>query len=69
MRAQLNNGILKEYSDNTIISIGECTGEDTYEIICDIPEDFQNEFFNYEAEIKEDKIIELKNTKNNIIFV
>ena len=63
MRAQVNNGILKEYPDNAIIAIGECIGEDTYEIICDIPEDFQNEFFNYEAEIKEDKIIELNKIK------
>ena len=59
MRAQLNQGVIKEYSFTTIIAIGECAGFATFEIECEIPENFENEFWEYEAVIKEEVIIQL----------
>ena len=59
MRAQINNGTLKEYPPNAIISLGTCTGVDTFEIECEVTEDFMENFYMYEAVILEDKIVNI----------
>lgn len=60
MRAQINNGIIKEYPDNAIISLGSCTGKDTFEIVCELTDEFISNFSQYEVEIFENQIINIK---------
>lgn len=63
MRAQLNQGKLNEYSPTTIICVGTCTGFATFEIVCQIPENFENEFWMYEGEVVNDEIVKLNKIK------
>jgi len=65
MRGQINNGKLNDYSQNTLIAIGTCSGENTFEIVCEIPDNFNDEFWNYEAIIENEQIAGL--VKINII--
>ena len=57
-RAQLNFGIFPNLSETTIIGFGDCTGENTFEIVCEVPELFDN-LTDYEAVVENDLITKI----------
>ena len=59
MRAQINSNIYSELSNNTIIALGECNGDNTFEVLCEISEDILQNMSNYEAKIINNKITEI----------
>jgi len=64
-KIQLNKNLLFSFlPENAVIAIGELNTEspDVFEISenCVIPENFEYEFFNYEALVENEIVIELK---------
>lgn len=59
MRIQINNGLLEGLSNKTVIASGDCQGENTHKVNCDIPELFDENMTSYEATIENNQVIEL----------